>query len=296
MPWHSQKLKLVFHETKVTIIISWKGRGKALLQSQDDPKWDKNTEGSPLESWAKLVVYPWGGWLPSSHSRPWRRGWRQPSGARIPQPLATRGKSGFLVSKAVRKTPTSCPLWVVEMGAVNAHFAPAGLLHPIGHVMAPGPGVLHEWEGTLLLVDHNVCFAQLKSVDSPISGHRLQRRSFVPPDSLTWLRRLRVLLHHAQGTASALIRSQVVGCRWGALLAGSMQPWSHLLSPPRCQQPHSITGFDLMSVRMGQVLGTTIMDLWYLYGWCLVAETFHVISFRLRMALPSGSQSSQCCT
>lgn len=76
------------------------------------------------------------------------------------------------------------------------------------------------------------------------------------------------------------------------MLVGRTQP--HLLFSPHCQQPRSITGFDLTSVRMCQVL-SHIVGLWYQYGLCLVAETFRVTLFRLRMALPSGSQS-QCCT
>lgn len=76
------------------------------------------------------------------------------------------------------------------------------------------------------------------------------------------------------------------------MLVGRTQP--HLLFSPCCQQPQSTTGFDLMSVRMGQVL-RHIVGLWYQYGLCLVAETFCVTLFRLRMALPSDSQS-KCCT
>ena len=56
------------------------------------------------------------------------------------------------------------------MGAVSARFASAGLLHPTGRVMPPAPGVLHEWEGSLSLVDHNGHFAQVKGVDSPSLG------------------------------------------------------------------------------------------------------------------------------
>lgn len=98
----------------------------------------------------------WGAWPLSSHSTQWVRGWWWPSIPSIPQPLATHGKSDLLVSKAIREAPISCSLWLVEMGAVSGYFSSAGLLCPIGHIVAPGPWVLQEWKGRLFLVSHNV--------------------------------------------------------------------------------------------------------------------------------------------
>lgn len=209
--------KLVFQETQVTII-NWKGQRKGSSGFEIGPKWDKNTEGSLLESWAKLTMYLWGEQPLSSLPRLWKKRVMAALGVFVPQLLAIHGKPDLLFSKAMRETPISCLLWDVEVGALSACFASTGLLHSIGHIMPPIPGVLHG-KGN--------CSLQLlpcpgEGCGQPITGHRMQRRCFLPLWSSVWLHGVMVLEYHAQDSVSTLIRPQAVGWWWEGLLAGSL--------------------------------------------------------------------------
>lgn len=141
--------------------------------------------------------------------------------------------------------------------------------------------------------------AQVKGVHSPSLGTRCRERALplwsALPGSIGWgccVSTPRALQMLRSDLRSYYPRSYNLGCSMRS--PGRLHAPQPRLSLPCCQQPHSITGFDLMSVRIGQVLAT-IKNLWYWYGLCLVAKIFNVISFRLRMVLPSGFQSSQCC-
>lgn len=179
-------------------------------------------------------MHLWGGQPPSCLSslpRLWRRGWWQ---LFIPQIMATHGKPDLLVIKAIRKIPVFCLLWHVEVGPLNACFASTVLLHPIGHIMAPIPGVLHR-KGNCSL-QFLPCPGE--GCGQLITGPRMDRE-----DTFSLWPTLCVSIGwwcHGQCFDQTPGRGLMVG-----------------RSPGRIHV--DIAGFDLMSVRMGQVLGATVI-------------------------------------
>lgn len=234
--------KLVFQETQMTIMVSWKAQRKGNSGFEVGPKWDKGTEVSLLESWAKLTTYLCGGQPPllSLPSLDCEEEGDGSSGSFHPPTFGHPWQARLACEQGHEED--SCPLPFVRCGGGSSQCLLCIYRTPPSHWTYNGPSPWgFAWEGKLFLVTGAL------------------------PRWRVWTAH-----HWAQDAEKTLFPSgQLCVAPWGddagipcpgVSECFDQTPGSGVMvgrSPGRIHV--DIAGFDLMSVRMGQVLGATVI-------------------------------------